>query len=121
VLSPSLRRYGHVAQQCAAAPPVALDEREPDEGALLRALEARPGDEAVLLGLPRLCAAPQPWRPVVGVLLLVRVEEVRLEELAVDRVEQLPVRARAQVEEVELTGRDALPSSLAPIVTDALR
>jgi hypothetical protein len=73
----------------------------------------------VLLGLARLRSAPQPRCPVVGVFLLVRVQEVRLEELAVDRVEQLPVRARAQVEEVQLTGRDALPSSLAPIVTDA--
>jgi hypothetical protein len=119
-LSPApLCRHGDVAQQRAATLPVALDERKPDERALVRVVEARAGDEAVLLGLPRFRAAPQPRRPIVGVLLLVRVQEVRLEELLMDRVEQLPVRARAQVEKVELTGRDALPSSLAPIVTDA--
>jgi hypothetical protein len=95
VLPAGVRRDGDVAQQCAPALPVPLDEREPGERALVRALEACAGDEAVLLGLPRLCAAPQPRRPVVGVLLLVRIQEVRDKERAVDRIKQLPVRARA--------------------------
>jgi hypothetical protein len=95
VLPPGVRRDGDVAQQCAPALPVPLDEREPGERALVRTFEVRAGDEAVLLGLPRLCATPQPRRPVVRVLLLVRIQEVRDKERAVDRTEEFPVRVRA--------------------------